>query len=485
MIIGKKYITLIFFALFLIKIEAQNNTMYFMHGIKQSTQLNPAIQHKCKLFIGIPVLSTFQFNFNNTGFALGDVIGMGTGSKRDSLVLSINELDKIVKNKNYLKTEMQIAILSAGYRYKNYYFTLDISNKTDIKIGYPKNLIELKNGNADYIGDLNFMTLSPSASLINYNEIALGVSKKIHDGLTIGVKLKRLLGTVNLKTKSTMLTLSTDSDIYQLKMGTNIELNSTFPITPSYDDEGLIESVETKNIDIMKDFVLTKNKGWGLDFGFDYKYTEKINIYASVLDLGYIKWKNNTNSIKITNYFTYDGIDLVDFMKKRDTIDYVQLYTDSLRNSFKFHNNTDAYVSFFVPKIYIGATYKLTDKYRLGILLKTEIYNKSLRPNFTISANADFNKWFSMTTSLSIMNNSIRNFGVGMMIGKGPVQFYVITDQLFLKYVSIGGIPYPSKTRAVSIRFGLNFSMKCKKKYRGSQGRKKRGIVPCPAFKQY
>ena len=60
------------------------------------------------------------------------------------------------------------------------------------------------------------------------------------------------------------------------------------------------------------DFKYPKNNGWGIDLGGNYQLTEQLSVSASIVDLGYIKWKTNPHNIKshisfVTNQWTYSG----------------------------------------------------------------------------------------------------------------------------------------------------------------------------------
>ncbi|MFO7657601.1 MAG: hypothetical protein R6W78_11075, partial [Bacteroidales bacterium] len=46
----------------------QSHTLYFLHNVPQSNLLNPAVQNECKLFIGLPLISSLHINLANSGF---------------------------------------------------------------------------------------------------------------------------------------------------------------------------------------------------------------------------------------------------------------------------------------------------------------------------------------------------------------------------------------------------------------------------------
>jgi len=44
---------------------------------------------------------------------------------------------------------------------------------------------------------------------------------------------------------------------------------------------------------IVGNYIFNKNNGVGIDLGAIYKYDEKITLYASIIDLGFIHWGSN------------------------------------------------------------------------------------------------------------------------------------------------------------------------------------------------
>ena len=79
---------------------AQNNTLYFMHTVPQSIHTNPALYYQCRTYIELPVLSTIRYSYSNSGFSYHDAIHYGTGSRSDSLIIDLENLDGKMKKNN-------------------------------------------------------------------------------------------------------------------------------------------------------------------------------------------------------------------------------------------------------------------------------------------------------------------------------------------------------------------------------------------------
>ena len=61
------------------------------------------------------------------------------------------------------------------------------------------------------------------------------------------------------------------------------------------------------------------NVGLGLDFGLIYKYSDKITLSASLLDLALVRWKTDLNNVRGEGDFEYAGTDLNQGIDHRDS----------------------------------------------------------------------------------------------------------------------------------------------------------------------
>jgi len=56
--------------------------------------------------------------------------------------------------------------------------------------------------------------------------------------------------------------------------------------------------------------------------------------------------------------------------------------------------------------------------------------------------------------SYTIQYRTLRNFGLGFVFGRSPVQFYIVSD-------NAAGFIWPLSTRNINLRFGLNINLGC------------------------
>jgi len=174
---------------------------------------------------------------------------------------------------------------------------------------------------------------------------------------------------------------------------------------------------------------------------------------ASVIDLGFIRRKDDvTNYVNNGGEFNFSGIDIDEFILNGvdssgdNSFDRV---IDSLSEAFELNEETANYTSSLTSRVYVGATYQITEKGMAGALLQTEFFKNKINPSITLSYNHRFNKLLNLTASYTIINNSYNNLGGGLIFQPGPIQFYVMADNIL-------GTFQPQNARHLQLRTGIN-----------------------------
>jgi hypothetical protein len=480
------FLTIIFWSAVVTMFAQQNQTLYFMHRVPQSNLLNPAIQNECKLYLSgmaLPivgqVMPPMHVNYNNNGFAFNKLFYYGTGIMADSMITPFHNgqdpyrfLDRLRKV-NYVSMETDIDWLSAGYRWKNWYFTFNLTEKLDIQTSYPKDLIFLgwEGNGKSLLGKESFLSYL-GASVNWYREWALGASTTINKKWSVGARGKLLFGKENLWFKSHQLTWKTDETDYTYTFKADWEMYSSqqfYDITKlqmDYLNDSLMFEMDTVldpgNItgkDIKKIIMDGRNPGGAIDLGFKYVYNNKINIYGSILDLGFIRYKNNVNAIKASGEFVFDGWDIQPNFNSNDSVAqaYADHFKDSVIKLFDPKLVKKSYSYWLAPKMYLGGTYTINPKFNVGLLFRGDIFLKRLHGGVTLSGNANLTKWFMGTLSYTVENNSFKQLGAGVLFKIPWFQFYIVTD-------NVNGFIWPQAARNVNFRLGINMLFGCDKK---------------------
>ena len=65
--------------------------------------------------------------------------------------------------------------------------------------------------------------------------------------------------------------------------------------------------------------------------GSFYDYSDKIMLSASIIDLGFIRWKSNINRFEAEGSFTFQGFDLSQYAPGTDDLNYSRHFLIPLR----------------------------------------------------------------------------------------------------------------------------------------------------------
>lgn len=477
----KRYIILSYFVFFaFVVFGQQNQTMYFMH-IPQANITNPAVYGPCKLTISgllVPIsgqlIPPLYLNYNNNGFAYKHFIHHGTGVRSDSLIMDFPLLIDKMKKVNYISLETHIPWLNVSYIWKDWYFSFGINERINAMVSLPRDLFVLAwEGNGKSLLGEKAMLSFLGANVNWYREYAIGAARQLDRKWTVGARSKLLFGKSNLWFKNNRFTWHTNADDYSYTFDVDMDIRASQPfyditkLIYDYNLDSLMFEMDTildmgdaEVRDIMKNVVFnSKNKGIGFDFGAKYQYNDKITLYASLLDFGFIRYKQNAEVVKAKGTFYFDGWDIQPYFENNDSVTeaHTQAFVDSVIKLFDPNHQSKAYNYWLPSRLYVGGTYKLTDKYNIGLLFRNEFFLKRIHSAVTLSGNAQFTKWFSANMSYTVQNNSMKHLGLGFGLKFGFYQWYMVSDNIF-------GFIFPQSTRTINLRMGLNMIFGCKKR---------------------
>jgi hypothetical protein len=466
------------------KIIAQDNTLYLMPDIPQANQLNPALFKLCRIYVELPVISSVKVNIRNTGFGFHDVMQRGTGTQSNTYLVNLSNVESRLKGINYAQIETDINLLGFGFGYKEWYFTFGIANHSDMLLSYPHDAVLLS--------DEYFQMAATRGTPVNlnrsgaeatiWNSIGVSAAKEIKEGLRVGVRLKYLQGMANAISRGSELVVTPVGSPLSLQAMMRYQINASFPLNIRYTPNGLVNSVNFDNSlnNIAGNFIFNGNRGVAIDAGFVYDKDEITQISGSITDLGFIRWKKNTNIFSATGNYFFNVTDLANFQIRPGTTDLVNALKDSIFSSSG--HSTRPYYTLTPIKIFGGLTRLLLPGLRAGAMTRIEIYDLHVMPSLSFSLNYTPVPVVAASLSYTIMNNKFNQVGAGIAVGNHVAQLYVITDNIILRFAKDNNSPlfWPYNARMLSLRFGLNLLFGCNQKENKfhSQNRKD----TCPAY---
>ncbi|WP_251623882.1 DUF5723 family protein [Odoribacter lunatus] len=424
---------------------------YFLPNLPQRVRLNPAYQPEYKVWVGLPVLSGVSVNYMNSSFKVDDLLQKG---RNDSVYVDMDRMYKSLRKHNLIHFDSELSLLTVGVKVKNWYATLDVTEKNDFVFRANKDLFTfLKDGNTPYLGkrmDIGDLGLELNA----YEEFALGVSRKLNSKWTVGARAKFLLGIANARMTDSKISLQTEENGSSMMIRSKQDIRVSAPLT--FENVTYGEPVEWDDLsadvdDFSTSMVLnTKNPGFALDLGAEYELSDKLKLYASVVDLGFIRWGAKNYRFTQNTEFDWKGGDVSNSIKKDDkSIDEVfDDLLDSLKNDFRLTASEGGYMTMLRSKMYLGATYQVAKMVSVGGLAELTMLNKKFYPSLTASADVRLHRNVTVAVAYTAMPGNYVNVGAGLTAKLGPVQLYASTDNVL-------GANY-THTQSLNARFGIN-----------------------------
>ena len=455
-------------------------TSYFMEGTHYRQQLNPALT-PTKGYFNLPVIGAVNATVGSTSLGYQDIIDIIDDG--DDFYTKPDFMNRL-KDNNKLNVNFSTEILSAGwYKGKNFW-SFNIGLRTDIGANLTKNMFTFLNEmetveenwrNSNY--DISGQQLNINA----YTEIGLGLSRQINSRLTVGARVKALLGIGNMELKLNRVAMSANlpsdqqinqwsSESYWNSMSpsqaaqaaqelkdkfNNYHANLTVGAELKSSFKGL-ELQEEEGKDYVTDFDFDSGKlgiagyGFGIDLGASYKILDNLTVSASVLDLGFISWSksstkiasanpdpidikgstyanmvdpNNPNTVmNAVNQLQNDAQGYMDRVTNGDVLDYdmLQLEVSDAKESRK---------SRLASILVLGAEYGFfNNKLAVGVLSTTRFVQPDALTELTFSANYRPKSWFNVALSYSAIQSAGKSFGLGLKLGP----LFVGTDYMFL-----------------------------------------------------
>ena len=446
-------------------------TAYFMDGYSFRHELNPAFMGE-RNYISLPVLGNFDIAlFSNVGVdkflyptEAGSPYKLTTFM---SPTVDANKfLDKLAKN-NHINFNYDMTILSTGFRAFKGFNTISIGLHTDMGSNLPKDLFRfMKLGQESTDTRYDFKDVKMNATA--YAEIGLGHSHKINDKLTIGAKLKFLIGLGNVTAHIKKMDVRMSNEQWyirangelQMAAGSGLYVPTKKEANPNEHytgDEG--DEIEWGDIDY-NSFGIA-GYGLGIDLGATYQLLPDLQLSAAVTDLGFMNWKDAVTAKTGNGEWTFDGFQDIAISEDQPGYEENKLSEqldrmwDDIQDVVNFHrDDKKGYKKMLNATVRVGAEYTMPFYRGLtgGFLFSSYIAGCQSWQEGRFYANLKPCRWFDCTVNYGA---STYGSSFGWMINFHPkgFNFFVGSDHQFFKvtpqYVPVGNA-------CASINFGFN-----------------------------
>ena len=421
------------------ELKAQSDrSMYFLPIVPQKHTINPAYAPDYKFYIGLPFLSSIKTSFENT-LKYDDIFK----EKGDSLYLDRDYIIGKLKDKNSLNYNLMEEYLIFGFKVGKNYFHARVADLVNANVTISKGLIELVlygNGHENFIGKKIDMS-GNALNLTYYREYQIGYSRQINDKLTVGTNLKYLQGIASVYTEKSDFTLQTDPTDFTFTATSNFVINTSSPWRG--EGEAKPESLSPNS----------NNPGFAIDLGGEYIVDDKIEVSASILNLGSINWKSDTKNYATedpSNEIVFSGFDISEYFTQGElNQSQINKVLDSIKDEFGIVENTEKYKTPLPTYLNIAGTYHLTKHDHFGLLFRHQFLKNLGWTTATLGYTRSFGKNVNLCLTNTIIESSFVNPGVGFAANLGPVQLYMLTENIIA--------PINLKTTKLFVfRFGVN-----------------------------
>lgn len=415
-------------------------TLYMMENVYQASYVNPAVIPQSEVSIGLPGIASVHF---------GEALSFSAKNVMDGNVASPTKLINNSKKGVYSLTAADVDLLSARLKVKHWYFNFSARARAYQNLMIDKDVLDLAwNGNGDLLGqDISLKHMRNNTTA--YKEIGFGASRQFGKW-TFGAKLKANFGVANISNAGNDASLYFDPDTYEARMDGEYVINTSS--LPHVDDSNDIEKEDFLKLN-------TKNFGLSIDLGASYKINDRLEVSASLVDLGYIKWADNPQNYNMKVDGVVSGADAIGaIIKGGDTDSIWDAWADGLEDQADYTSTQNSYTTMLHGQFYLNGKYKVGDKIDAYGTVNVFLW-KGLRTSATVGIRKEFGRSFSMTVNNTVQYKRLVNIGLGFMVKPGPFQFYMVFDNLymgnFIEYKNADA-PMPQYVTNVNMRLGVN-----------------------------
>ncbi|MCE1200319.1 MAG: DUF5723 family protein [Marinilabiliales bacterium] len=436
------------------RLEAQPDIFYFLKGVPQTKDLNPARPGLEKgFYLGLPLFSKLDLSVNTNHWSYSDLIHRGSGIQADSMVWDFPRFLSVIGRKNFLMESAALTLLEFGWKNEDDFYGFSWSEKEYAEAFFTKDLANLiYYGNNPLLGS-NFHSGYFGVSGQHYRELAFNFSRKLDKKYSFGFTAKLLFGMSSIRSSGINAVAGLPAS------GDYIDLNASGSLMISAPVDVQVHTVRgyrfgaVSRFDANSYFTNFGNPGFAADLGMTDRINKKLELSASLIDLGIITYSNDVSAFVENGHYHYTGIPLIDPTGAAPTATNIRPLVTSLRDSlaaaFAPDSTKKSFSALLPAKIYLAADYKWTDKVNLGALARVRIYNNQIHTSYTASLNAALSKKFSLSAGYSWIESSYDNLGLAAAWRWGLFQFYAASDNLLSFY-------HPSAASNMNLRFGIN-----------------------------
>lgn len=433
-------------------------TSYFMESATNRIQLNPALQPN-RGYVDVPLVGAFNVNASSNSLSTGDIIDVfGDGDTFYNSDAFINGLS----TNNKLNVSLNTDLISFGFYKGKGFWSANVGLRMDVDGSIPKSMFEylrsVDSGQPAWAEGQGVDIRNQKLNLNAFTEVGVGYSRSINNRLTVGAKVKFLLGMANLNMKVNQMTIKGSlpswgeaNDHYddpafwegkEATIRTDAHLDASLKgLELSTDEDGMIDDFDMNGFGIA-------GYGGAIDLGATYKVLDNLTVSAAVIDLGFISWsKNSTTVASAEADDKYDRDNYWEFLDRTGGGTVFDFDLIGLQTGDATKSRTTSLASTLV----LGGEYSfLNNKLSAGVLSTTRFGSLRTISELTLSANYRPKTWLNTTLSYSMIQSGGKSVGLAFKVGA----LMIGTDYIY----------FGSSSKCMNGYLGISIPLGAKKK---------------------
>lgn len=443
---------------------------YFMDGAQYRLQLNPALAPD-RGFVNLPGIGQANASYYSNSLGLDDALDI-IDNAEDADYFTTNKFYSKLKDMNRMSINAGTDLLSVGFWHGKEFMSVNISVKADGNVRAPLEMFtflrDMKGVNSNDYRDYSLSFKDGELNVNTYTELGFGYTRIINEHVSLGGRVKALLGLGNVRLKLDNVDIKTNLE----GLDPNLDWTTADPLM-------LAQAVGTASVDVVAelessmhglnyivndrgyiddiDFKTSKmgvaGFGAGLDFGVEYNINKSISLSAAINDLGFIKWsKGNTiMAHSNTDDLHYDSNNPGDMVRFSDVVATGELLNlDMLRLNID-EQAAKSRTTNLTSTLALGAEYRLVnDQLHFGLLYTNRFVKSNNQSELTMAVNYHPHSLLDFALSYSPIMCGGKSFGLAMKLGP----LFIGTDYMYLGkdtkcFNALAGISIPLGGRSV------------------------------------
>lgn len=453
----------------------QISTLYFLENAPTRHYINPAFQPVGRFYLGIPILGYTGLWAGNNSLSVSDLVynspsgnaiwALHPDGNKDQLYSRLRQVTMV-------DADVRLNLFQMGWSYGKSYWHIFADERINVRGGLPRDLFRFALYGMEDLNGVNSYNLKTAQLEGNiYTELGLGYARSINEQWHVGAKVKALLGTAFVSSVQERMDLTLSPDEWNLSG--NGQLNIAMPNgVVEYPDQ--IENIAqirptTPQISSIQDVLnLLKPSGVGgaVDLGVEYTPFEMLSVSASVVDLGWMKWKGKSYKYSVDG--TYDGVGTIPYemIQNGTVMDTISSRFQSILNDALVDDgSTSSFLRMISPKMNIAVEGRFWEnRVGVGLVSQTGFINANAYEELTLGVSLRPVNWFNLAGSYSFVNGRWSSVGAGLSLGASVFNLTLAADYVPFSYAQYQGVAcVPYKVKGLNLAFGLNIVVGRKK----------------------